>query len=350
MSTLFARVAGHRSADRESPRHRRHRDDAGFSLAELLIASTLLVVLLTVVMVSVSLVSSVTDNVTSQYQEYDQAIPALAPLQSLIRAEVEPGPATGAGAPTPGFSAITNSSMTFYANIGTAYGDVTDDTPATTAGPAMIVAEEIAPDGQTVATPTTSCSAALPCSFQVREYLPKQTNVNGVLYPTCPVIDSAIGTGIAPSPPAQVPTTTPTSQIPIGPCAFKSSYTLVSDVSDVVNSPAANQPIFTYSILDSTNSLNFTLTPTEVQTGNIQLNQHPGYPSNAPTLQLTSCTAPGGSYPTCPLDAIQSVGIDLWVAVKGAGAQKVENDSVVYRYPEPSPNASYPYQYQTTTG
>jgi prepilin-type N-terminal cleavage/methylation domain-containing protein len=344
MSALFAWIAERRSADRETAHRLRHRDDAGFSLTELLIASTLLVVLLTVVMISVSLVSSVTDNVTSQYEEYDQAIPALAPLQSLIRAEVEPGPATGTGAPTPGFGAITNSSLTFYANIGTAYGDV--DSAGSTAGPAEIVAEEIASDGQTVASPTTSCTVTQPCSFQVREYLPKLSNVNGVLYPTCPVFDAGIN---AANP--QVPTeASPNNQVPIGPCLYRSSYTLVSNVLDVVNSPLANQPIFTYSVLDSTNSLNFTLTPTEVQTGTIQLNQHPGYPSNAPSLQLNSCSAPGGSYPTCPLDAIQSVGIDLWIAVKGAGSQKVDNDSVVYRYPEPSPNASYPYQYSTTTG
>ena len=314
----------------------RDRDDAGFTLTELLIASTLLVVLLTVVMVTMSMVSSVTDNVTSQYQEYDQALPALAPLQALLRAEVEPGPATLNGAPTPGFgvdtpgtpptpdsiSGITNYSLTFYAAIGTAYGNVTS--AGTTAGPAMIVAEELTQSGQVVTSGTQCASTAQPCSFQVREYLPLQTNFNGVLTSTCPF------TTVAGSPPCQYSST---------------NYTLISNASDVVSS----QPIFTYTMFDTVNDITLTPSAQEIQNGSINLVNY-GYPAGTAPVSLSSCTAPGAATMTCPADDIQSVGIDLRVAAKEAGNQTVENDTVVYRYAQPSAGANSPYQYSTTTG
>lgn len=335
---------------RQRRREPRHRGDEGFTLTELLIASTLLVVLLTVVMLSMSLVSSISANVTSQYQEFDQALPALAPLQTLIRAEVEPGPTTLNGAPTPGFgvdtpgtpptadsiSGIGNYSLTFYSDIGTAYNNVTQGTvvngvtqPGTTAGPAKIVAEELTSSGTPVnpTASTTQCSPSQPCSFQVRQYLPEQTNFNGTLTPTCPFTD------VAGSPA----------------CQYGSSYTLITNAKDVVNDPAAGEPIFTYSIFDSMNNITFTPTSSEVQSGTIDLVNH-GYPSGTPNVSLTSCLAPNGAYPTCPADAIQSLGIDLRVAAKGAGAQTVENDTVIYRYPEPAPGSPFPYQYSTTTG
>jgi prepilin-type N-terminal cleavage/methylation domain-containing protein len=315
---------------------RRDRDDAGFTLTELLIASSLLVVLLTVVMISMSMVSSVTENVTTQYQEYDQALPALAPLQTLLRSEVEPGPTTLNGAPTPGFgvdtpgtpptadsiAGIGNYSLTFYAAIGTAYNNVTS--AGTTAGPAMITAEELQSNGQAVTSGAQCASTAQPCSFQVREYLPVQTNFNGVLTSTCPF------TTVAGSPPCQY---------------NLNNYTLISDANDVVS----DQPIFTYTMFDTVN--NFTVTPTasEIQNGLINLVNY-GYPAGTASVSLSSCTAPGAATMTCPADDIQSVGIDLRVAAKGAGNQTVENDTVVYRYPEPSPGATYPYLYSTTTG
>ena len=329
---------------RQRRREPRHRGDEGFTLTELLIASTLLVVLLTVVMLSMSLVSSISANITSQYQEFDQALPALAPLQTLIRAEVEPGPATLNGAPTPGFgvdtpgtpptpdsiSGIGNYSLTFYSDIGTAYNNVTSSAGvATTAGPAKIVAEELTSSGTPVnpTASTTQCSSSQPCSFQVRQYLPTQTNFNGTLTSTCPFTD------VAGSPA----------------CQYGSNYTLITNAQDVVNDPAAGEPIFTYSIFDSVNNITFTPSASEIQSGTIDLVSH-GYPSGTPNVSLTSCLAPNGTYPTCPADAIQSLGIDLRVAAKGAGAQTVENDTVVYRYPEPAPGSPFPYQFSTTTG
>jgi prepilin-type N-terminal cleavage/methylation domain-containing protein len=327
-------AAGGRAVDRW---RRRNRDDAGFTLTELLIASTLLVVLLTVVMVSMSMVESVTNNVTSQYQEYDQALPALAPLQTLIRAEVEPGPTTLNGGPTPGFgvdntqgaadsiSGIGNYSLTFYASIGTAYHNVTS--AGTTGGPAMIVAEELDASGNPV-TSSTVCSTTQPCSFQVREYLPTLNNSNGVITSSCPF------TTVAGSPP----------------CQYGSNYTLVSNAADIVNSPASDEPIFTYTLFDTVNNVTLTLTSAEVDSGTITNLPLAGYPAGTADVSLSSCTAPGAATLTCPADDIQSVGVDLRVAAKGAGSQTVENDTVVYRYPEPSQGATYPYQYSTTTG
>ena len=163
----------------------RCRNDEGFTLTELLIASTLLVVLLTVVMISMSAFGTISNNISSQYDEYDQALPALAPIQSLLRAEIEPAPyafpqtpyaygqpghpaAVPAGPPTPAFASIGNYSLTFYSNIGTAYNIITS--AGTTAGPAKSSPRELDSSGN---PPTASeCTVSSPCSFQVREYLP----------------------------------------------------------------------------------------------------------------------------------------------------------------------------------
>ncbi len=125
-------------------------DDAGMTLIELLVTSSILVVLLAMVFVSMDLINSVSGSVTSQFEEFNQALPAMAPFRSLLAAEVEPGPTAGDLTPVPGFQSIGNFSMTFYANIGTAYDHTTScpsgqtcTTGGTTAGPAKIVAEEL---------------------------------------------------------------------------------------------------------------------------------------------------------------------------------------------------------------
>lgn len=367
----------------------RHRGDAGFSLTELLIASTLLVVLLTVVMITMSVFSSVSDNVTSQYQEYDQAIPALAPLQALLRAEVEPAPSAYPNAdaynysattppsqtPTPGFGTSTigsigNFSLIFYANIGTAYNNVTSVTtttvasPTTTttipttgqnsAGPVMIVAGEYDQNGQAV-TSSSSCTVSSFCSFQVREYLP-QLNSDGT--PTCPV-------GSEPGPG----------------CTYNmAKYTLISNVLDVVNNPDTSvsdppaNPIFNYSIIDPITDTSMSPTPANVESPTQSFTVPAGEISNladanlgatqdnpvgvnytgvATSTSLGSCTLPTASLPTialsCPADAINSVGIDLMVGVKGAGSDQVDNETVVYRYPADSGSTYYPYQCEAST-
>ena len=142
--TITALIQGHlrrvsrKRQSRLAIHRRRHYDDDGMTLTELLIASTLLVVLLTVVMLTMNVVDSVTTSVGAQYQEFDQALPALAPLQQLLRAEVEPAPtsyppptALLRTTPTPPFASIGNYSLTFYANIGMADGNVATEQTCT---------------------------------------------------------------------------------------------------------------------------------------------------------------------------------------------------------------------------
>ena len=71
------------------------------TLVELMITSTVLVVLLGMVFVSMSIINDVSSSVTSQFEEFDQALPALAPFHSLLAAEVEPGPDRWPVCPSP---------------------------------------------------------------------------------------------------------------------------------------------------------------------------------------------------------------------------------------------------------
>jgi hypothetical protein len=243
--------------------------------------------------------------------------------------------------------------VTFYANIGTAHANTvscptgqTCTAGGTTAGPAKIVAQVVDANGN----PATSCSASSPCNLQVRMYLPETGGALGPGAPTCPLLWGS--------------TLVTTS------CQYSNSYILVANVQDVVNDPSSvdgsgnqDDPIFTYTILDPggtyapTNTTYpdqaITLTPAEVQNQLIAGLTNDGYPTDTQTL--SACAAPSNSYPTtgtaCPLDNIQSVGIDLKVAKPGAGANgTVENNLIVYRYAQ-SPGASTaPYQYSATQG
>ncbi len=327
----------------------RHRDEWGMTLTEVLLASTLLVVLLTLVALTMNVLTKVSGTVNSQYQEYDQALPALAPLQTLLRAEVEPAAPSGAGVPTAGFAQYTASSVNyslnfavqFYANVGTAYNNLTS--AGTTAGPAKIVALEVDQSGNPV-TSSTSCTTSSPCTFQVRRYLPI---VNSGIS-TCPVATNGGA----------------------GPCQYPTTYTLITDAADVVNNPSATsggvpqQPIFTYSLFDPNwpAGSNSTGTGVLLTAGQVQNNLITGLrsaPYNYPTdtQQLTACAASNATYPTpaiaCPLDAVQSVGVDLMVASRGSGPNgTVENQTVVYRYPPTGSGSStiYPYQFTSAVG
>ncbi len=322
----------------------RRRDEAGMTLVELLVASTLLVVVLTLVGVTMSMVTNIQGTVNSQFQEFDQALPALAPIQALLRAEVEPA-APKAGVPAPAFAQYGTTSLNFAvqftSNVGTAYNNLTN--AGTTAGPAKIVAVELDQSGNPV-TSTTHCTASSPCSLQVRRYLP--------------IVNSGIST---------CPVATDGSA---GPCQYPSNYTLISNTLHVVNDPsnvaggAPAQPLFSYSIFDpnwpagqNSPGTGVLLTSAEVQNNQITgLNAAPyNYPSGSQTL--TACAAPNASFPTtaiaCPLDAVQSVGIDLRVASPGAGTNgTVDNQTVVYRYPPTGTGSSttYPYQFTSEVG
>ncbi len=294
-------------------------DDSGMTLVELMIASTLLIVLLTAVMITMNMLNTVNSSVQAQYQEYDQALPALAPLQNLLRAEVEPGPyktVSGVDRLQAGFESVGNFSLTFYSDIGTAYNNVTsgiDYTGAPTTylggGPAKIVAQELDANGNVV-TSATTCSTSSLCSFQVKQYLPLITA--GVSQ--CPISGQVAQSAGNPST-----------------CAYSGSYKLLVNVLGVVNNPALaptsapTQPIFTYNIFNPTTGTGSNLTSAQVQTG-------------------ITCT--GTTVATCPADFIQSVGVELMVAKKGAGTNgTVDEQTIVYRYAQSPGSTTYPYQY-----
>lgn len=344
----------------------RDLDDSGFTLVELMVTSTVLIILLGMVFVTLTMVESLSSSVSSQYQEFDQALPSMAPFHTLLAAEVEPAPMSG-GVPTPGFGTppgftappgfvtsatpIGNFSLTFFANIGTAYGNTVScpsgpscaTATGTSAGPAMIQAVELGPDG---ITPATACSAAAPCTLQVRMYLPL-TGVTAPGVSTCP----GVGTG-------------PT-------CQYGTGYRLLANVQDVVNDPSSldgsggpTSPIFSYTLMDpggnyppptGTTYRNqaITLSADEIASQQITGLAALGYPTD--TQSLTACAAPSASYPTmavsCPADAVQSVTIDLQVAKPGTGVNGAqENSLVVYRYAQSPGSSTAPYQYSTTVG
>ena len=181
------------------------------TLVELMIASTLLLVLMTAVMITMDMLNTVSNSVNAQYQEFQQALPALAPLQNLLRAEVEPGPPStvnGNQIPQPGFQTIGNFSLTFFSDIGTAYNNVTS--LGTTGGPAKVVALEVDATGNAVTTATT-CSTSSPCNFQVRQYLP------------------IITAGVSQCPTANQGGTA---------CTYPATYKVLVNVVGVVNNPA----------------------------------------------------------------------------------------------------------------
>ncbi len=341
--------------------HQRPRDDAGVTLVELTLASTFMLIVLTLVGVTMSVITNIEGSVTSQYAEYDQALPALAPVQALLRAEVEPAPVNG-GVPAPGFSQFGTTSLSFgvqfYADIGTAYNNLT--AVGTTAGPAKIVAVEVDQNGNPVTAPSsanpsvtpTKCTAASPCSFQVRRYLPIVTG--GIS--SCPVTTD----GTAPSGPNPNPT-----------CQYPTTYKLITNVLDVVNSPAdntggvPNNPIFSYGMLDpawpqiqGTPGTAVPISSTAIYNNQLTgLNAAP-YGYVTPTQSVTACGHTSASYPTtaiaCPLDAVQDISVDLEVAAPGSGTNgNVDNQTVVYRYPPTGIDGStinYPYQYTAVVG
>ena len=347
----------------------RHTDDSGYTVVELMVTSTVLLLLMGMVFITMSMIDNLSTGVTSQYQALDQALPAMTPFHSLVAAEIEPA-APVAGVPTPGFLAsyvqsnpppglpstgifptLGNFGFTFFTNVGTAFDDV-ESCPSsqtcstgTTAGPAMIVAVELDASGNYV-TSASNCTSQFPCSFQMRMYLP-ETGITAPGVSTCP------GVGTGPN------------------CIYPATYKLLANVKGVVNNPSnvdnngnPLSPLFTYTLFDTGGTYGsttypaqaITLTPAEVANQQITGLDALGYPTNSTDSQaLTACAAPSASFPTlaisCPADAVQSVSIDLQVAGAGSpsnGGQ--ESNLVVYRYPQSPGSTTAPYQYSTTVG
>jgi len=307
----------------------RDRDDDGMTMIELLITSAVLIVLLGMVLVSMNLIDSLSSSVTAQYQEFDQVVPALAPLRTLVSGEVEPAPVTG-GVPTPAFQSIGNFAATWTTNVGTNYNNVTGSSNCPTictAGPAKVVAEELDAAGNPVVStpsgPNTTCSTTSPCSFQVRLYLPQMS-------PTSP------GTSTCP---------VPINGTPNGTCQYSSTYRLITNILDVVNNPASVDgsgnplhPIFTYAVADATSGATTQLTTAMVNQPNSIISG---------TQQLNTCSGLTGV--TCPLDDIQSVSLHLVVAKAGNGTNgSVINNIVEYRQPLSNLSGCYAYQYSSS--
>ncbi len=344
----------------------RDRGDSGMTLVELMVTSSVLLVLMGMVFISITMVEGLNGNISSQYQEFQQAVPAMAPFHSLLAAEVEPAPPQPANCvlavscvPTPGFASIGNFSLTFYANIGTAYNNTVScpqsqscTTGGTTAGPAKIWAVELDASG----APATACNVTAPCTFQVRMYLP-------LMSPTGPGISSCPDVGTGPT------------------CQYSATnYQLMANVQDVVNDPSGasggnlNNPIFSYTIMDTGGNWPIgcvlqtppctsyppqaiVLTQAEIQSAGQVITglNAAGYPIGGDTQPLSACAAPSANYPTaaiaCPADAIQSVSVDLQIAKPGtAGNQEQEDNLVVYRYAQSPGSSTAPYQYSTAVG
>jgi len=337
----------------------RRRDDSGMTLVELMVTSTVLMVLMGMVFVSLTMVESLSTSVSSQYQEFQQALPAMAPFHGILAAEVEPAPPVN-NVPTPPFASIGNFVITFYTNIGTSFDNTTScpngqscATGGTTAGPAKIVALELDRSGNPVSA-TTTCTAAFPCSFQVRIYLP----LTGL---TAPGVSSCPDVGTGPT------------------CQYGTTYRLMANVQNVVNNPASLDPvtgaqadpnvpvspIFGFTLLDTGGLYQptgvtypaqaITLTPAQVQTQQLTGLAVPplGYPVDGQGLAV--CAAPSANYPTvataCPADAVQSVSIDLQIAKPGTGINGAqENNLVVYRFAQSPGSSTAPYQYSKAVG
>jgi hypothetical protein len=319
-------------------------DDAGFTLVELTVTSAVLMILLGMVFITFTMIEGLSSGVSSQYQSFQQTLPAMAPLHSLLAAEVEPAPPSG-GVPTPGFDSIGNFNVTFYANVGTAYAN-TVSCPSgqtcatgTTAGPAKVVALLLAADG----TPATACSVSSPCTFQLRMFLP-------VVGLTAPGVSSCPGVGTGPA------------------CVYPTAYRLLANVQNVVNDPSTvdangdpTSPLFHYTMFDTGGTYGSStygdraipLSAGEVSDQQLSGLIALGYPVD--TRSLGACDVPSATYPTaaiaCPADAIQSVAIDLKVAKPGSGTNGgQENTLVVYRYAQSPGSSTAPYQYSASVG
>lgn len=199
--------------DRFHPRSTKSGDgragDSGFTLVELMVAMTTLMVLFGVITPVLTTYLTAGNQVISTYNDNSELAPNLMILARLIRSEVEPAPASG-GIPSPPFvaSTISNVGATFHANVGNANG------------PAEIVMASSTP---------TKCSTCkfYTSTFTLTEKLPNSG--------TCP----GVSTGTA--------------------CTYPSSGTLLVTIENVVNGQTnlaqASTPIFTYNTLNPTTTL-----------------------------------------------------------------------------------------------
>jgi prepilin-type N-terminal cleavage/methylation domain-containing protein len=246
------------------------RDDSGFTLVELMIASLLFVTVGTLVSVSLDTFLNVSNVVHSSYANTQQILPVSTNIQRLIRSEVEPAPIR-AGVPSPPFAvgAVSSISATFYANIGVA------------GRPAKVVAQLIG----TTFTVTDQLADANTC--------PSTTN-------------------------------------PSWTCTFNNSPAKrVASIPNVVNATyptPSGTPVFTYIVLIAAG----TQCPVPVPVGSVVATTCTAVGSVATTtFGSGTCTGIGDA---CYADEVQGVEVDLYIKSPGSKSLKpAEDDTIVYR-------------------
>jgi type II secretory pathway pseudopilin PulG len=302
---------------RQLERRRRltRADDAGYSLVELLVAFSLLVLLTAVLATALTTYLQAGTTVISTYNSTDQLLPSSIVIQRLIRSEVEPAPTpttsmgatacAAVSAPCPPFltgNSIGTYSTTFFANVGDANG------------PAKIVMSE--------ATPTCTGCKFYTSVFTVDQYAACSTTTQ---LAGCPAFHGYAGC------PFSVTSTLT--------CSWTNTPKVLVDIPNVVNGAAPVAPAVIVNGVSTTTPLPYS--STNIFTYNTLDPYSSNYVPSA--TSFSSCAAPttnGNGDPTssnCPADNIQSVGVDLEVQTPGSPAQ--ENAFTVYRLS----SASYLY-------
>jgi len=258
------------------------RDDSGFTLVEL----ALVVVTVTILFgMSVPIINTLFDastRVNNTYKSVNQLLPVSTNLQQLMRAAVSPAPpSSSTGLPVPAFltGSVSQTSVTFYSNIGDPNG------------PAMITAS---------CAPVVNALCANPSTFTVTE---------ARAVSNCPF---------------NAATTT---------CTFTSSPTKLITVNGVTNSS-----IFAYTLLIATYTTNSNGTVTTSYQPQAVTANDPVYNYSI----FNSCTTGTQTVPlkNCGPAEIQSVAIDLQVnsgSGRTAGDQS-EDSTTVYLLSNSSSN------------
>ena len=147
----------------------------GMTLVELLVTSTVLIILLGMVFVSITMVDARAQASPPSTRSSSRPFRPWPRSTHSSPQKWSPPARRVAGVPTPGFAfQVGNFSLTFYAMSAPPTTTRLCPQPAscttggTTAGPAKIVGIELDANGN----PATACSPTSPCSFQLRMYLP----------------------------------------------------------------------------------------------------------------------------------------------------------------------------------
>jgi Tfp pilus assembly protein PilV len=182
MSTRYPLAGEVSRCIEESKRRIEARDEAGFSLVELMVAFATFVTLVTLVSISIDAFLGVSNQVQTSYTNSNQILPVTTSIQRLIRTEVEPGPPSASGVPVPPFvvGAESSTSATFYANVGVAGQPA--KVVATLSGTTFKVTDQLADAG----TCPLSVDSAAACTFNNNPAKPvaSLSNVVNASYPT----------------------------------------------------------------------------------------------------------------------------------------------------------------------